>query len=146
MRSAIRTAIVAEAMTWVGTPFVHQHRVRGVGVDCAGLVIGVARGLGLVPPDFDVTGYGMTPDGRSLRAYCDTHLQPQGANVCAGDVVLVAWKDGPPHHLGIVVDHPSGLLGMIHAENRAHRKVIETRLQFGRAMRLVAAYRFPGVD
>ena len=60
-------------------------------------------------------------------------------------MVLVAWRDGPPQHLGLVVDHPGGGWGMVHAENRAHRRVIETRLAFGRAMRLVAGYSLPGV-
>lgn len=143
--SQLRAAIVAEARGWIGTPFIHQHRVRGVGVDCAGLVICVARAVGIVPPDFDVTGYGMNPDGKSLKAYCDQHLQLLDEPMNLGDVVLVAWRQGPPQHLGIVVDHPSGLWGMVHAENRAHRAVVETRLHFGRAMRLVAAYRFPGV-
>ena len=35
--------IVTEARTWVRTPYHHQARLKGVGVDCAGLVIGVAR-------------------------------------------------------------------------------------------------------
>lgn len=145
MSTELQRAVVAEARAWIGTPFVHQHRVRGMAVDCAGLVIGVSRALGLVPQDFDVTGYAPIPDGRTLRAYCDAHLQPV-AHLELGAVVLVAWRGGPPQHLGIVVDHPSGAWGMVHAESRMHRAVIESRLHFGRAMQLVAAYRIPGVN
>ena len=36
-----RTDVVAAAREWLGTPFHHQARLRGVGVDCVGLVIGV---------------------------------------------------------------------------------------------------------
>lgn len=36
-----RVAVVAEARTWVGTPFHHMNRVKRAGVDCAHLVIGV---------------------------------------------------------------------------------------------------------
>jgi cell wall-associated NlpC family hydrolase len=64
-----RSAIVTAARSWLGTPYRHQHRERGVGVDCAGLVIGVARQLGIVPADFDVNGYSRQPDG-SLLAHC----------------------------------------------------------------------------
>lgn len=84
------------------------------------------------------------PDGLSLKAHCDANLVPQPAPVVGG-VVLVAWSIGTPHHLGIVVPYVHGGLAMVHADSAVHRKVIETRLLFGRAMSLVAAYSFPGV-
>ena len=34
--------VVAEARRWLGTPWRHQARLRGVGVDCGGLVVCVA--------------------------------------------------------------------------------------------------------
>jgi hypothetical protein len=33
--SDLRTRIVEEARSWIGTPFVHEQRVKGRGVDCA---------------------------------------------------------------------------------------------------------------
>jgi cell wall-associated NlpC family hydrolase len=36
-----RSAIVAEARTWIGTPYRHQASLKGVGCDCLGLVRGV---------------------------------------------------------------------------------------------------------
>ena len=45
MRS--RLEVVCEARTWLGTPFHHQARAKGEACDCAGLVIGVARALGV---------------------------------------------------------------------------------------------------
>jgi NlpC/P60 family putative phage cell wall peptidase len=44
-----RTAIVAEAETWLGTPFHHQGRVKGAGVDCAMLLAEIYHRCGLVP-------------------------------------------------------------------------------------------------
>ncbi len=35
--------VVRTARTWLGTPYHHQGRLKGVGVDCAGLLIGVAQ-------------------------------------------------------------------------------------------------------
>lgn len=141
-----RAQVAEQARDWIGTPFAHQHRARGVGVDCVGLVIGVARELGLVPACFDVTGYPTTPDGATLPAQCAAVMQPiTREEMGEGDVVLVAWQGGPPQHLGIVCTYRHGGLAMIHAENRAHRCVVETRLLFGRAMRFMAAYRLPGV-
>lgn len=37
------TAVVAEALTWIGTPYRHQASLKGVGCDCIGLVRGVWR-------------------------------------------------------------------------------------------------------
>ena len=55
-------AVVAQARTWLGTPWRHQGRSPR-GVDCAGLVVLVARALGLA--DHDVAGYGRHSSGHS---------------------------------------------------------------------------------
>ena len=44
-----RAAVVAAARGWLQTPFHHGACVRGVGVDCLQLLIGVYGGLGLIP-------------------------------------------------------------------------------------------------
>lgn len=46
MPAITRQAIVAEAMTWLATPFAHHQQVKGVGVDCAHLMRGVLNGAG----------------------------------------------------------------------------------------------------
>lgn len=40
--------IVKAAHGWLGTPYHHQARVKGVGVDCAQLVAGIAGELGII--------------------------------------------------------------------------------------------------
>ena len=45
-----RAALVAEARSWLGTPWHHRARIKGVGVDCAQFVIGVYAGAGLIEP------------------------------------------------------------------------------------------------
>lgn len=44
----MRAAIVAEAHTWVGTPWHHEGRVKGAGVDCAQLLILTYSAVGLI--------------------------------------------------------------------------------------------------
>ena len=44
-----RAAVVAEALTWINTPYHHHARVKGVGVDCAQLLCAVYEACGLVP-------------------------------------------------------------------------------------------------
>lgn len=57
MVAAQRQAVVDEARSWVGTPYHHHARVKGVGVDCGQLLIGVFAGLGLIPADVDPGEY-----------------------------------------------------------------------------------------
>lgn len=140
-----RLEVVTAARGWLETPFHHQARLKGVGVDCAGLVIGVARELGIVPTDFDVDTYPRTPDGRSLLRLTDLHMTRMSVqqSMRPGDVVVVSF-DKDPQHLGIVGDYRHGGLSIIHAAGHAGR-VIETRLLFGLGMKFVAAYSLPGV-
>ncbi len=142
-----RAEFIAKARSYVGTPFHHQGRVPGVGLDCPGPLICACWDLGLKPRSFDVTGYTALPDGRSLKAYCDEHMTPIDSDqMQAGDVILVRWQKGPPQHLGILFDHPLGGLAMVHADSVRSRRVSETRVEFGRAMSLVQAYAVPGLE
>jgi cell wall-associated NlpC family hydrolase len=45
-----RSAIVAEAMTWLRTPYAHKQRLKGAGVDCAGLPLETYAACGIIPP------------------------------------------------------------------------------------------------
>lgn len=55
-----RDAVLAEARTWLRTPWHHEARVKGAGVDCANFLIGVYAACGLIaeftpeqyPPDW----------------------------------------------------------------------------------------------
>jgi cell wall-associated NlpC family hydrolase len=50
MDAETRTSILKEARTWIGTPYHHRGRVKGVGVDCGGLIYELfARHLPLKP-------------------------------------------------------------------------------------------------
>lgn len=94
--------IVEAARGWLGTPWHHQARVRGVGVDCVGLVAEVGREVGLEVAD--VTGYRRMPTGRELRQALTKHLieiDPEHAR--AGDVLLFNYAQaGGEAHVAIV--------------------------------------------
>lgn len=53
----LREAIVAEAYSWLRTPYVHQANVKGAGVDCAMLLVEVYRAVGIVGADLDPRPY-----------------------------------------------------------------------------------------
>ncbi len=130
--------VVRTARTWLGTPYHHQGRLKGVGVDCAGLLIGVAHELGL--SDFDVAGYAPRPDGDSLRRLCDEHMQPIALDTARpGDVLLFRF-DAHPGHLGIL----TAANQLIHAY-LPRRQVVEHGLDAAWWRQVAAQYRFPGV-
>lgn len=145
----LRERIVAEALTWRGTPYHHQGRVKGVGVDCIGLEIGVARALGLVASSFDISGYQRDPDGVTLKRLADSHLLPiDPRTLQPGDIaVSVLPKRRLPQHFGIIVPHPSGELGIVHAHGSedGRGEVLMHRLSKALMHRVVLAYSFPGV-
>jgi cell wall-associated NlpC family hydrolase len=44
-----RAAVIAEARSWIGTPFHHRQRVKGAGVDCGQLPLAVYEAAGIIP-------------------------------------------------------------------------------------------------
>lgn len=140
--------VVAQARSWINTPYHHQARLRGVGADCAGLIIGVARELHLVAPEFDVTGYARTPDGISMLAECDRFMTriPRDSIRPGNGIVLRFERD--PQHMAIVADYLHGGLSMIHAlgTSDGKGKVIEQRISDEILNRLVQAYALPGIE
>lgn len=128
------------ARRYIGTAYHHQARKPGVGMDCVGLLICVARDLGHVPPDFDITGYRRVPDGHSLMRHMhEQFTEIPRAEMAPGDYVCIAY-DRHPHHVGILGDYHLGGLSLIHADSKIGA-VVEQRLVFNESMRFVAAFR-----
>lgn len=44
-----RDQVVAEARTWLSTPYHHMGRIKGVGVDCGQILIEVFSTVGMMP-------------------------------------------------------------------------------------------------
>lgn len=143
----MRAAIVAEARRWIGTPYVHQARERGVGTDCAGLVIGVAMALGIIDADWPrrnahlgIGDHARQPSGGALQALCERFMF-RVTHARDGDVLLLRFRR-EPQHMGICVGD-----GMVHAlHGFGVRKVVEHRLGETWLRRIVAVYRMPGVE
>jgi NlpC/P60 family putative phage cell wall peptidase len=144
-----RADVIAEARRWMGTPFQHQGRTRGLGCDCRGLVGGVAVALGLVPPtwwaDFDQRfgGYPTQPPPGMMARACDAFMVPTD-DPQPGDVVIIAFASDP-QHMGILADYAHGGLSLIHAIAYGSAGVREHRLSPTWRALVTRAYILPGV-
>lgn len=134
-----RAAVVAEARGWIGTRFHRQASVRGVGCDCIGLVVGVARAFGFVGADVFATpefrGYGSVPDPAKLIEAADRYLDPV-EQAQPGDVLVFRIEDEPAH-FGLLATPTT----MVHSYARA-RRVVEVTLAPFWSARLLRRYAF----
>lgn len=140
-----RDAIVAEARSWLGTPYQHQASLRGVGCDCLGLVRGVWRALVGDEPERPPP---YTPDWaealgeETLLGAARRHLwEIAPGDAREGDVLLFRMGLGSPAKHAAIVSGPQCI---IHAY--WGRAVCETRLGAWWQRRIAAAFRFPGVS
>src|SRR5215470_15633071 len=102
-----RSALVAEARSWIGTPYRHQASLKGVGCDCLGLVRGVWRALCGAEPE-PVPPY--SPDwaeAEKIDALAQAgrrhFIEIAPGHVQSGDVLLFRWRASlPAKHAAIV--------------------------------------------
>jgi NlpC/P60 family putative phage cell wall peptidase len=137
--------IVVQARTWLGTPFHHQARLKRVGCDCLGLIIGVVDELDLKDKHgeplaaYDEITYSKEPDGAYLTQKIAALLDEVPIeNAQAGDLALFNMA-GNPQHLAILTDYENAL-GTIHCYAQA-RRVVEHRLDDDWKNRLVKVFR-----
>ncbi len=130
--------VVISSREFLNTPFQHQGRVKGVGIDCIGLPIVVAKSLNL--GDFDKSDYPRNPDGSMLpliKNVCQPIVIQQGA-------LLVFKISQVAQHCGIVTHYVLGGYGLIHAWDVAG-KVAEHKLTKDWLDKVVGCYGLPGV-
>lgn len=111
------------ARQYLGTPFLHQGRVKDGGVDCIGLLAGVAKELGV--PHKDSTDYSTDLSNQNLlyelkRQPC-LEERPVTAKPETGDILVFRVRKRP-QHVGIKTDY-----GFIHTHQTVN-KVVEVPL------------------
>lgn len=147
-----RADVVVEARRWIGTRYRHQARTRGVGVDCVGLIGGVATALN-VPgsaewmSDRSLHNYARTPDATLLLSACARFFDsvPSISKAQIGDVLLFTLE-GQPRHFALISEVREDIpFRIIHAYALlAARKVVEQSLPIANA-KVLAAYSFRGI-
>ena len=104
-----RKKVVEEAKTWIGTPWHHEARVKGGGVDCGMLILEVFERVGLIPhvvprhygPDF-MLNRGEEWYVGLILVYADEVFSPP---FLPGDAIVM--KNGRIFsHGGIIIEWP----------------------------------------
>jgi NlpC/P60 family putative phage cell wall peptidase len=139
-----RADIIAEARSWIGTPYAHQASVKGIGCDCLGLVRGVWRAVygkePEQPPPYsrdwaEVHGRETLAEaaGRHMIAVATDKIRP-------ADVLLFAMKDHSPAKHCAILTAPGRMLHSIEAHPVAE---VSLWTGSGSRQRLRFAFSFP---
>ena len=139
-----RDDLVAEARSWIGTPYRHQASVKGAGCDCLGLLRGVWRSayggepehIPAYSPDWDEVAR-----GEVLMVAAARHLvRRERGEMEPGDVLLFRMRgDAAAKHLGLL----SGNGAFIHAY--ARHGVVESALSAPWRRKIAGVFAFPHI-
>lgn len=136
----IRSDALAEARTWIGTPYRHQASCKGAGTDCLGLIRGIWRALYgrepvAIPP---YTPDWSEPSRDEVLMRTATALLTRVERTDPGDVLLFRMRDkGVAKHLGVLATSET----FIHAYSG--HGVVESSLSAPWRRRIVGTFRFP---
>ncbi|WP_048649127.1 NlpC/P60 family protein [Nitratireductor soli] len=105
-------AVVAEALSWVGTPYRHQASRKGVGCDCLGLLRGVWRALLDSEPEdpgpYDADWAEAGREDRLLQAAGRHCRRRPLQELTAGNIIVLRWRPHlPAKHVGILTSAES---------------------------------------
>lgn len=134
--------IAAAAREWIGTPFHWEASLRGEGVDCRGLLTGVARDCGLAEAaeiEARLVGYSLQIDEAELLSGMARlfDIVPLESARIAGDILGFRIQR-KIQHLGIYV----GSGRMIHAYSGNPGQVVEVPLGLHWSCRVACVWRW----
>ena len=101
--------VLAEAASWIGTPYRHGGSRKGVGCDCLGLVRGIWRSLYREEPEAlppYAADWAETGGGEPLIEAARRHMREKSvADAAPGDLLVFRWRpDVAAKHLGIMAE------------------------------------------
>lgn len=99
-----RAAFVEAARSWVGTPYHHMGRIKGIGVDCATLIAEAAHEAGLIPKveiGFYSTQWNLNQTDETYMRVIKEHMREFPGPPLPGDIVV--WKFGRTYSHGAIV-------------------------------------------
>lgn len=141
-----RQQLIDEARTWLGTPYHHQGRVKGVGVDCINFVLGVAEATDLIPDGFSMepySGYGRIPDPKKIIGGCERFMDRiDKKEARMGDVLVLRFVREPQHFAIVSNDNPRRMIHSYASVLKVTEQIIDAEWE----SKIVAAYRIKGLE
>lgn len=137
-----RDEFIAKARSYIGTPFHHQGRLPGVGLDCVGVVVCAARELGYEV--HDQVGYAKIPRGRTLIQAVEEHCDRiELATLQPGDLMLFSFIRDPQHLVIVTEVYP--VINVVHSWSDSG-KTVENSMDEQWWRRLVGCYQLKGIE
>lgn len=136
----ISDRVISQARTWLGTPYHHQGCLKGVGVDCIGLVRGVYQELFNVevPELQNYSADWGDSNGKEDLVEIGRKYLVSTDDIQPGTVVLIRWgKNRVAKHCMIMTGEDRA----IHAYNRS--PVSEINLNNWWLRRIAFGFNFP---
>lgn len=137
----METDLITIARSWIGTPYIHQASLKGIGCDCLGLLRGIFReccgdepeDIPPYDPGWDISGAERLRIGFA-RHFAEIPL----ADIVPGDMLLFRMvPSATARHCGLLAEK-DGALTLIHA--RQNKRVSEE--PYTRYWRSKTAYAF----
>jgi NlpC/P60 family putative phage cell wall peptidase len=131
--------IAQEALTWVGTPYHNQARIKGVGVDCANLIAGIAENCGYKEVKLEPYSnqWHLHNSEEKMLNILTSYGCTETRDLLPG--TLITFQFGQVSgHIGIMVSETT----FVHADYRVG-KVTEVTLGGAWKQRLSGAFNFP---
>lgn len=139
-----RQHVCAEAMGWLRTPYHHLGDIKGVGADCAMLLVRVYADAGLVPATLDPRPYSTDWHLHRNEEKYLAWVEQYGTQVDtpkAGDITL--WRFGRTYSHGAIVLDEQGTI--IHAYRDAGAVVLGSMRESQLASRPHVSYSINGI-
>ena len=136
-----REDFVNIARSYIGTPYHHQGRVPGVGIDCGGVVVCAAKECGYIIDDMN--DYACTPShGSFVAAVKSRFIEISIDEIALGDLMIFSFGFEPQHIAIISAVTP---LTIVHTYTHVG-KVVENHLDLIWRKRLRGCYRLKGIE
>ncbi len=140
-----RTEVCKKALEYLNTPYKHQGRLKGVGVDCAGLIYCLAKECNLYKgniKDKDVFGYARIPDGVNLHKTLKngTAKEKTIEELKIGDILLISFLK-LPHHIALYMPDNK----IIHSYNGVDKVVLHNFDEKWKR-RVVSVFEFENIE
>ena len=119
MNAAVRARVVAEALSWLGTPYAHRQRLKGVGVDCAQLPLAVYAAAGVIG-EAEVGAYASQWHLHRAEELYLHHLQALGGREIARDQAgagdFAVWRYGRTFSHGAILVAPGRIVHAVRGQ------------------------------